>query len=127
MPESESVSSSLTHLGDLEEGAITSINAEIDGEMESIILRRRGDSVQAWLNICPHAGRRLDYAPGRFLLSDGLLVCAAHGASFELEQGECVGGPCRGASLRAVPVRIDEASVLHFGSVQGDATSARSD
>ncbi|MFT3805705.1 Rieske (2Fe-2S) protein [Arenimonas sp.] len=122
MPDSESVSSSLTLLGDLEDGAITSINAEIDGEMESIILRRRGASVQAWLNICPHAGRRLDYAPGRFLLSDGLLVCAAHGASFELEEGECVGGPCRGASLRAVPVRIGAEGALHFGSAQGAAS-----
>lgn len=119
MPESESVSSSLTRLGELEDGAITSINAEIDGEMESIILRRRGGSMQAWLNICPHAGRRLDYAPGRFLLSDGLLVCAAHGASFELEQGECVGGPCRGASLRAVAVRIDADGALHFGGAIG--------
>ena len=115
MPESESVSSSLTRLADLEDGA----NAEIDGEMESIILRRRGLSVQAWLNICPHAGRRLDYAPGRFLLSDGLLVCAAHGASFEMERGECVGGPCRGASLRAVTVRIDAEGGLHFGGGQG--------
>lgn len=118
MPESESVSSSLTRLADLEDGAIASVNAEIDGEMESIILRRRGLSVQAWLNICPHAGRRLDYAPGRFLLSDGLLVCAAHGASFEMERGECIGGPCRGASLRAVAVRIDAEGGLHFGGAR---------
>lgn len=120
MPESESVSSSLTRLGDLEDGAITSINAEIGGEMESIILRRHGASLQAWLNICPHAGRRLDYAPGRFLLSDGQLVCAAHGATFEMERGECVAGPCRGASLRAVTVRIDADGALHFGSVPGE-------
>ena len=59
-----------------------------------------------WLNICPHAGRRLDYAPGQFLLDQGRLVCAAHGASFELEQGVCVAGPCRGASLVPLAVAI---------------------
>ena len=49
---------------------------ELDGEPESLILHRQGDLVRAWLNICPHAGRRLDYAPGQFLKSkDGLLVC----------------------------------------------------
>nr|MDQ3057386.1 Rieske (2Fe-2S) protein [Pseudomonadota bacterium] len=84
----------------LEDGGFTEIEAVLDGDAESLILYRDGDSVRAWLNVCPHAGRRLDWAPGRFLKSkEGLLVCAAHGASFELLHGECVAGPCRGASL----------------------------
>ena len=40
----------------------------------------------------------------RLSVDKGRLVCAAHGASFELERGECVAGPCRGASL--TPVRV---------------------
>jgi nitrite reductase/ring-hydroxylating ferredoxin subunit len=114
MPEPESVSSSLIKLAELEDGAITAINAEIDGEMESIIVRRVGEKISAWLNVCPHAGRRLDYAPGKFLLSSGQLVCAAHGATFELGAGQCVAGPCRGASLRAVAASIGEDGHLHF-------------
>lgn len=114
MPEPESVSSSLIKLAELEDGAITSINAEIDGELESIIVRRVGDKISAWLNICPHAGRRLDYAPGKFLLSNGQLICAAHGATFELAAGQCVAGPCRGASLRAVSTHLDDHGHLHF-------------
>jgi nitrite reductase/ring-hydroxylating ferredoxin subunit len=67
--------------------------------------------VRAWLNCCPHAGRRVDWAPGRFLLSKaGHLVCAAHGASFDGD-GLCVLGPCRGQSLRAVPVVVRDAQV----------------
>lgn len=76
----------------------------VDGELQSLILRRHGEQLQAWLNICPHAGRRLDWAPGKFLVDQGRLVCAAHGASFELERGVCVAGPCKGASL--VPVAV---------------------
>jgi nitrite reductase/ring-hydroxylating ferredoxin subunit len=79
---------------------------------ESVILLRQGERVSAWLNICPHAGRRLDWAPGKFLISRGMLVCAAHGASFNIDNGECVGGPCRGESLRAVSVRVEQGDVL---------------
>ena len=99
----------ITHLTD---GSLTEVEASIDGDAESLILLRDGDQIRAWLNICPHAGRRLDWAPGEFLKSkDGLLVCAAHGASFELQRGECVGGPCRGESLRAVAVEVRDGAV----------------
>jgi nitrite reductase/ring-hydroxylating ferredoxin subunit len=104
----------LTTFDRLEDGALLEVEALLDGgDGESLILHRRGDRVRAWLNVCPHAGRRLDWAPGRFLVGkDGLLVCAAHGASFELEQGRCVAGPCRGDSLRAIAVTVQDGQVL---------------
>ncbi|WP_252255761.1 Rieske (2Fe-2S) protein [Lysobacter capsici] len=96
----------------LADGAFAEAEASIDGDAESLLLYRDGDAVRAWLNICPHAGRRLDWAPGQFLKTkDGLLVCAAHGASFELLGGECVAGPCRGESLRAVEVVVRDGAV----------------
>lgn len=103
-PGVESVSGSLIHLADLPAEGLSEVELPVAGELQSILLRRTGQRVQAWLNICPHAGRRMDYAPGKFLLDQGRLVCAAHGASFELEQGLCVAGPCRGASL--VPLQV---------------------
>ncbi|GAB2496949.1 Rieske (2Fe-2S) protein [Arenimonas alkanexedens] len=103
----KSVSGSLIQLSELPPEGLSEAEVEIDGEAQSLILRRHGGQVQAWLNICPHAGRRLDWAPGRFLVDQGRLVCAAHGASFEMEHGECVAGPCRGASLVAVAVTVD--------------------
>ena len=97
----------------LEDGGFAEIEAVLDGDAESLIVYRDGNNVRAWLNVCPHAGRRLDWAPGKFLVSkEGLLVCAAHGASFELLHGECVAGPCRGASLRVVPVEIRNGGVF---------------
>ncbi|HEY5781931.1 MAG TPA: Rieske (2Fe-2S) protein [Lysobacter sp.] len=95
------------------DGGFAEVEVTIEGDAESMLLYRDGDHVRAWLNICPHAGRRLDWAPGQFLKSkDGLLVCAAHGASFELQRGECVAGPCRGEALRAVPVSIRDGQVV---------------
>lgn len=100
----ESVSGSLIRLSDWPPEGLSETEVAIDGEPQSLVLLRQGGELKAWLNICPHAGRRLDWAPGKFLVDKGRLVCAAHGASFELERGECIAGPCRGASL--TPVRV---------------------
>lgn len=103
----------LLRLDQLGDGGFAEVEATLAGDSESLVLYRDGDVVRAWLNICPHAGRRLDWAPGQFLKSkDGLLVCAAHGASFELQAGECVNGPCRGESLRAVAVEVRDGAVV---------------
>lgn len=97
----------LIELERIADGGFVELEAIVDEETESLVLYREGDAVRAWLNVCPHAGRRLDWAPGQFLKSkDGLLVCAAHGAGFELQRGECVSGPCRGQSLRALEVEV---------------------
>jgi nitrite reductase/ring-hydroxylating ferredoxin subunit len=74
---------------------------------------RRGPLVRAFVNHCPHAGHALDLRPNSFLTKDGaLIICASHGALFEPEQGLCIAGPCSGASLRALPVRIVAGYVL---------------
>jgi Ferredoxin subunits of nitrite reductase and ring-hydroxylating dioxygenases len=102
----------LLSLDSIPDGGLAEAQATLDGEPESLVLYRDGGSVRAWLNVCPHAGRRLDWAPGQFLKSrEGQLVCAAHGASFELQQGTCVAGPCRGDALRAVPVEVRDGQV----------------
>lgn len=76
------------------------------GGTESLIVIKLGARIVAYRNICPHAGRPLNWAPGKFLYAHGQLVCAAHGASFRPEDGYCLGGPCRGASLAAVNVIV---------------------
>ena len=107
------VETPLLALDDLPPGSFAEGEAVVDGVAESIIIHRdAAGAVRAWLNVCPHAGRRLDWAPGRFLVSkDGLLVCAVHGASFETVAGVCEAGPCRGESLRAVAVELREGAV----------------
>lgn len=102
----------LARLDGLVDGEIHELQAIVDGGPESLLLLRDGDAVRAWLNICPHAGRRLDWSPGKFLQSKaGDLVCAVHGATFELGRGECIAGPCRGASLRAVGLEVRDGAV----------------
>jgi nitrite reductase/ring-hydroxylating ferredoxin subunit len=87
------------------------IAARVDtaaGGFELIVLRQ-GERVFAYHNECPHAGRNLDYAPGRFL-DGGQLTCAVHGATFAVTSGACLGGPCR-SGLVAMPVEVVEGDV----------------
>ena len=73
-----------------------------------VMLFQHAGNVRAFLNVCPHQGRPLNWAPDRFLFSpERLLVCAQHGATFELDSGECVAGPCRGARLRQLATRLE--------------------
>jgi nitrite reductase/ring-hydroxylating ferredoxin subunit len=113
MSDPRSTATALIRLDAIAEAGFAEVEALLDGDAESLVLYRDGASVRAWLNICPHAGRRLDWAPGQFLKSrEGHLVCAAHGASFSLDDGDCVAGPCRGDRLRAVPVQIRDGQVF---------------
>ena len=99
-------SSPLCRLDAVPDGGATAVENVAAADGESVIVDRRGGEVRAWLNVCPHAGRRLDYAPGMFLLKDELLICAVHGASFDRGDGVCVAGPCRGERLRALAVEV---------------------
>ena len=106
----------LLSLESIPEGALAEVEVRLGEDAESLILYRQAGAVRAWLNVCPHAGRRLDWAPGQFLKSrEGLLVCAVHGASFELMKGECMAGPCRGESLRPVAVIVRDGRIVRDG------------
>ena len=73
---------------------------------------RRGETVHAYVNSCPHVGTPLDMWPGRFLTKDGkYILCATHGALFEIEDGNCVAGPCVGQGLTPVETRLGDGLV----------------
>jgi nitrite reductase/ring-hydroxylating ferredoxin subunit len=79
---------------------------------------REGDAVYAYENHCVHAGHPLNWSPDRFLSRDRrAIVCASHGAMYEIATGRCFAGPCKGEGLRRVDcdvrdgeiyVRVDE-------------------
>jgi nitrite reductase/ring-hydroxylating ferredoxin subunit len=58
---------------------------------------RRGDEVRAYQNYCVHVGHPLNWRPDSFLTPDkDRIICASHGAMYDIDTGECAGGPCRG-------------------------------
>lgn len=97
----------LLEADDLVEGVFREVMLEDDDRTIWLVLTRYRDRARGWLNVCPHAGRALNWAPDKFLTDDqGHLVCASHGAVFEPEAGRCIGGPCLGAAL--TPIKLAE-------------------
>lgn len=104
-----------TALGMLDEMADnTSRSLEFrDGDKRlEIFLHRLGDQVVAFRNRCPHTGAPLDWQPNRFLDSTGtVFLCAVHGARFRRHDGFCLSGPCAGAFLQPVAVKVEKGMI----------------
>lgn len=100
----------LCHVADIPDAGALGVDREIDGQPVALILLRRGGEVFAYHNECPHAGRRLEFAPGRFMVRDQKLMCAVHGATFAIGDGECCGGPAR-SGLVTQPIRVVDGAV----------------
>jgi len=84
---------------------------EIDGK--SVVLVKKDGQVHAYLNWCPHLGIELNFIPDQFLDSDNaFLMCANHGALFEIDSGHCLSGPCSGDALMKVDVTIEGDQIL---------------
>lgn len=108
-----SESTPLCRLDDIPDGDAIGLKLAAAAGGADIILLRQGGQVFAYYNECPHAGRNLDYAPGRFLVRNGRITCAVHGASFKVDDGDCCGGPARSG---LVPLQVE---------VVGDAVHLR--
>lgn len=75
--------------------------------LEAMLINVDGD-LYAYLNRCRHVGISLDWVDNQFFTEDKrYLICANHGATYEPRTGECIWGPCVGASLQSVPLEIE--------------------
>ena len=114
------------HQSDHDWHRIADAGAVTDPGSRAFRIERRGMSffgfvvkkngvLYAYENFCPHAGRQLNWGPDRFLTRDqSMIMCAAHGALFEISSGRCVGGPCVGESLSALGVRERDGEILVY-------------
>lgn len=76
------------------------------------ILVRVADGVAGWPNYCRHrTDVRLDTGAGA-PMRDGEIVCDNHGATFEADSGRCTHGPCVGAYLNGIDVRLEDGDVV---------------
>ena len=81
-------------------------------EVRSIFVVQKDGVVQAYENSCPHTEGPLDWVPDQFLAPEkDLILCATHGALFQIEDGYCISGPCTGDSLTPLPLFIEGGEV----------------
>ena len=79
----------------------------------SLCLVRKGMTVHAYVNSCPHTGSPLNWVGDQFLTRDAdMIQCAVHGALFRITDGLCLWGPCLHQRLTAVPTIVRDGIVL---------------
>ncbi len=73
----------------------------------AFVLRFEGQ-LRGYINRCLHVPVEMDWQPGEFLDRERrYIVCSIHGATYQPEDGRCVGSPCGGGRLK--PVAVGEA------------------
>jgi len=109
----------LAPLADIADGAARGFRVQLKtGRFDGVVVRT-GDTVMGYVDLCPHAGVPLasgqdDYAVHQ--VSTGtLLACRWHGALFQVEDGACVAGPCKGQRLEAWPVTVRRGMLVTAG------------
>jgi len=84
--------------------------------LDTVFVIRRGESAVAFRNACPHDGESpMAWRKDAYLnAARDRIVCYAHGATFDIQSGECLLGPCVGQYLTRVAVSIDGDRQLHM-------------
>ncbi len=98
----------LCRLDDIEDGQAKGFTLGEGPDAREIFVVREDGRVFGYRNACPHLGTPLNWRDDIFISdASGLILCATHGALFEIADGACVSGPCAGQALEAVPVSLD--------------------
>lgn len=97
----------LCESNDLDDGEARGFDPDGQGrDLLSVV--RCGDSLKAYKNECPHQGASLPWRKHAYLNRDQThIICSAHGAKFEIDNGKCVLGAALGQSLQSVVVSVN--------------------
>lgn len=106
----------LCRFDDLTDGRSQGFDPLREGR-DTMFVVRRGDALFAYRNACPHYDRApMAWKRNEFLTGDrSRIMCAAHGAEFEIKTGVCTIGPCLGQRLKPVDIVIRDGTVWAVG------------
>lgn len=97
----------LGNVNDIADGQAKGFDPNRTGN-DTFFIVRKGDDLFAYADSCPHYNdtslpwKRHKYLDG----ASKYIVCAAHGALFEVDSGTCVQGPCINQRLKRIPIKI---------------------
>jgi nitrite reductase/ring-hydroxylating ferredoxin subunit len=113
----------LCHISELPDGGARGFDPQRRGQ-DSLLLVRQGAHVHAWLDACPHHGTPMAWRKDAYLnAASDRIVCAAHGALFEIDTGLCTLGPCLGEHLQAVGIITWADGEIHIAAPAALETS----
>ena len=103
----------LCRLSDLDATGAKEIVLDKDGARFPIFVVKFGAVIRGYVNSCPHARLPLNWNEDAFFdVSRTYLICANHGAHFEVMTGKCLRGPCKGQALAPFPVSLDGETIV---------------
>jgi nitrite reductase/ring-hydroxylating ferredoxin subunit len=91
---------------------------------DTVVLVRHGGAVHGWRDACPHhGGTPMAWRKDAYLNGDRTrIVCAAHGAQFDIASGACTLGPCLGQSLTRVDIITTAEQDIYIRREGGEET-----
>jgi len=93
----------------LADGQARGFQAKVKGKIFHGLIVKKGEAYFAYRNQCRHLAITLDLNDEQFFNAEGThLQCQMHGATYEIESGECIAGPCVGAFLEKLDLRVEE-------------------
>lgn len=93
----------------LADGKARGFQVKVKGKILQGLVVQKGNAFFAYRNECRHLAITLDLNDEQFFNAEGThLQCQMHGATYEIESGECIAGPCVGAFLEKLELRVEE-------------------
>ena len=79
----------------------------------SILAVKKSGRIFTYFNSCPHQQLPLEWKRHEFLDNEGnFLKCSNHGALFNIHDGLCIQGPCKGDTLESLPYTLENGSIM---------------
>ena len=107
---------------DIERGgarAFSLSRIDVSGESRPfpiVVIRTHDNAYVGYVNACPHDGVWLNIGSGDFFTQDrAFLKCGRHGATFEIDSGLCIDGPCNGKGLQPIALAVVDGEVCLCG------------
>ena len=112
----------LCHIDELPDGGSRGFDPQRGGQ-DTLLVVRQGRELFGYADACPHHDTPMAWRKDAYLDAAGQhIVCAAHGALFDIASGLCVLGPCLGDRLSPVVLTIHDNGEVHlaFPDVDSD-------
>ena len=104
-----SIRKKLCSYDELQDPGSKGLNITINDRELRLFIVKNNKKIFIYENSCPHTLGPLDWLPDNFLdLNKDYIMCANHGALFQINDGLCIDGPCKKQSLRALPFEIED-------------------
>lgn len=103
------MSEPLCHINDITDPGAKGFKIKQKRAERLVFLVKKEGQVYAYENHCPHAGINLEWQEDDFLdINKEHIQCSVHGALFQIENGDCMGGPCNGEGLTPASINVDD-------------------